>query len=90
MLSQVYTWPTKAGWTLENATEYCRNYMLLSASGAACVDQVADVNLEATLNGCVDDIQVGLVSTSSLDSYKYNCTLQRVAVCGGKQRFLTP
>ena len=35
---------------------------MASASGAACTNQVTAVNLEVTLNGCVDDIQVGVYS----------------------------
>lgn len=55
---QVYTWPTPSGWTLVNATEFCRTYLLASGSGAACFNQVAELNIDATLQGCVEDIQV--------------------------------
>ena len=51
-------WPTPNGITLEQATEYCRNYVLQSASGSLCKG-VNNVQLDTSLENCVEDIQVG-------------------------------
>lgn len=50
-------WPTPNGITLEQATEYCRNFVIQSTSGSLCKN-VNNVQLDTSLENCVEDIQV--------------------------------
>ncbi|GFR90472.1 von Willebrand factor D and EGF domain-containing protein, partial [Elysia marginata] len=53
---QVPQWPTPSGFTLANATEFCEGYIMASGSAKACIESVSGLDLEAVIQGCVDDI----------------------------------
>ncbi|KAK7469526.1 hypothetical protein BaRGS_00036472, partial [Batillaria attramentaria] len=75
---QVYGWPTPSGWTIENATEYCRTYLLGSVSGRACFDNVAGLNFQAMIDGCVDDIMIfdgPVFAAAALDNLVLRCAV---------------
>lgn len=57
LIEQEIGWPTPNGITLEQATEYCRNFVIQSTSGSLCKN-VNNVQLDTSLENCVEDIQV--------------------------------
>lgn len=57
LIEQEIGWPTPNGITLEQATEYCQNFVIQSTSGSLCKN-VNNVQLDTSLENCVEDIQV--------------------------------
>ncbi|RUS80662.1 hypothetical protein EGW08_011566, partial [Elysia chlorotica] len=53
---QIPTWPTPSGRTLANATQFCKDYIHASPSARACVEEVDGLDLNAVIQGCIDDI----------------------------------
>ena len=54
------SWPTPSGFNETSATAFCKNYIEASISAQACLGAVTDLNYEAVLRGCIEDIQVSL------------------------------
>jgi hypothetical protein len=56
-VSPNFSWPTPSGFTEQNATDFCTQFIKSSEIGLKCVNQfTADFN--RTLKGCVSDIQI--------------------------------
>ena len=51
------TWPTASGYNETTATMECETRIKASASAQACLTQV-NIDMEAVIRGCVEDIQV--------------------------------
>jgi hypothetical protein len=57
-LLQEYTWPTPSGITEQQARDNCSNYLLAKVSSRGCLDNIANLNIEDIVQGCVEDFQV--------------------------------
>ncbi|ESO98380.1 hypothetical protein LOTGIDRAFT_159185 [Lottia gigantea] len=69
----VSEWPTKTGWTLNNATKFCQDNILSWGVTQKCLEAISAIggktNFETEVNNCVADIKLS-GNTNWVDSAK--------------------
>ena len=91
--TQIPSWPTGGGITLQQATEKCQGMLQLSAAATTCSPLVGTLTLDVSLESCLEDI---LVSgwrekwAGALTSWDFVCQIDLHIILPGSLQHITP